>query len=328
MDMKIVILDGYTLNPSDKNPKDLDFSILENLCGTQNQVVVYDRTESSQTIERIGDAQIILVNKVLITKQVMDSCPNLKYIGLCSTGTNVVDLDYAHQKGIRVTNVPSYSTAGVSQLVFSFILEFTNHVKLHSDDVHSGGWIKSPDFCYWKAPLTELLGKTLGIVGFGSIGKQSAKIAQAFGMKVICFTRSPEKLKDFPEIQNVSFDELCKNSDFITLHCPLTEDTKNLINKDSISKMKKSCIVINTARGPIVKEEDMAFALKNNQVAGFACDVVSVEPMKENNPLLNCPNCLITPHIAWASLETRKRLFDEIVKNLESFIQGESRNLV
>ena len=326
--MKIVILDGYTLNPSDKNPTDLDFSILENLCGTQNQVIVYDRTESSQTVQRIDDAQIILVNKVLITKEVIDSCPNLKYIGLCSTGTNVVDLDYAHQKGITVTNVPSYSTAGVSQLVFSFILEFTNHVKLHSDDVHSGGWIKSPDFCYWKAPLTELLGKTLGIVGFGSIGKQSAKIAQAFGMKVICFTRSPEKLKDFPEIQSVSFDELCKNSDFITLHCPLTDDTKNLINKDSISKMKKSCIVINTARGPIVNEEDMAFALKNNQLAGFACDVVSVEPMKEDNPLLNCPNCLITPHIAWASLETRKRLFDEIVKNLESFIQGKSRNLV
>ena len=326
--MKIVILDGYTLNPSDKNPTDLDFSILENLCGTQNQVIVYDRTESSQTVQRIDDAQIILVNKVLITKQVMDSCPNLKYIGLCSTGTNVVDLDYAHQKGITVTNVPSYSTAGVSQLVFSFILEFTNHVKLHSDDVHSGGWIKSPDFCYWKAPLTELLGKTLGIVGFGSIGKQSAKIAQVFGMKVICFTRSPEKLKDFPEIQSVSFDELCKNSDFITLHCPLTDDTKNLINKDSISKMKKSCIVINTARGPIVNEEDMAFALKNNQISGFACDVVSVEPMKEDNPLLNCPNCLITPHIAWASLETRKRLFDEIVKNLESFIQGKSRNLV
>ena len=326
--MKIVILDGYTLNPSDKNPTDLDFSILENICGTQNQVIVYDRTESSQTVQRIDDAQIILVNKVLITKQVMDSCPNLKYIGLCSTGTNVVDLDYAHQKGITVTNVPSYSTAGVSQLVFSFILEFTNHVKLHSDDVHSGGWIKSPDFCYWKAPLTELLGKTLGIVGFGSIGKQSAKIAQAFGMKVICFTRSPEKLKDFPEIQSVSFDELCKNSDFITLHCPLTDDTKNLINKDSISKMKKSCIVINTARGPIVNEDDMAFALKNNQLAGFACDVVSVEPMKEDNPLLNCPNCLITPHIAWASLETRKRLFDEIVKNLESFILGKSRNLV
>ncbi|MBQ1197120.1 MAG: D-2-hydroxyacid dehydrogenase [Spirochaetaceae bacterium] len=326
--MKIVILDGYTLNPSDKNPTDLDFSILENLCGTQNQVIVYDRTESSQTVQRIDDAQIILVNKVLITKEVIDSCPNLKYIGLCSTGTNVVDLDYAHQKGITVTNVPSYSTAGVSQLVFSFILEFTNHVKLHSDDVHSGGWIKSPDFCYWKAPLTELLGKTLGIVGFGSIGKQSAKIAQAFGMKVICFTRSPEKLKDFPEIQSVSFDELCKNSDFITLHCPLTDDTKNLINKDSISKMKKSCIVINTARGPIVNEEDMAFALKNNQISGFACDVVSVEPMKEDNPLLNCPNCLITPHIAWASLETRKRLFDEIVKNLESFIQGKSRNLV
>ena len=326
--MKIVILDGYTLNPEYKNSNQIDFSSLENIANTKNEVIFYERTSPTQTIERIADAQIILVNKVLITKEVIDSCPNLKYIGLCSTGTNVVDLDYAHQKGITVTNVPSYSTAGVSQLVFSFILEFTNHVKLHSDDVHSGGWIKSPDFCYWKAPLTELLGKTLGIVGFGSIGKQSAKIAQAFGMKVICFTRSPEKLKDFPEIQSVSFDELCKNSDFITLHCPLTDDTKNLINKDSISKMKKSCIVINTARGPIVNEEDMAFALKNNQLAGFACDVVSVEPMKEDNPLLNCPNCLITPHIAWASLETRKRLFDEIVKNLESFIQGKSRNLV
>ena len=326
--MKIVILDGYTLNPEYKNSNQIDFSSLENIANTKNEVIFYERTSPTQTIERIADAQIILVNKVLITKEVMDSCPNLKYIGLCSTGTNVVDLDYAHQKGITVTNVPSYSTAGVSQLVFSFILEFTNHVKLHSDDVHSGGWIKSPDFCYWKAPLTELLGKTLGIIGFGSIGKQSAKIAQAFGMKVICFTRSPEKLKDFPEIQSVSFDELCKNSDFITLHCPLTDDTKNLINKDSIAKMKKSCIVINTARGPIVNEDDMAFALKNNQISGFACDVVSNEPMKEDNPLLNCPNCLITPHIAWASLETRQRLFGEIVKNLESFILGESRNLV
>ena len=326
--MKIVILDGYTLNPSDKNPTDLDFSILENLCGTQNQVIVYDRTESSQTVQRIDDAQIILVNKVLITKEVIDSCPNLKYIGLCSTGTNVVDLDYAHQKGITVTNVPSYSTAGVSQLVFSFILEFTNHVKLHSDDVHSGGWIKSPDFCYWKAPLTELPGKTLGIVGFGAIGKQSAKIAQAFGMNVVCFTRSPEKLKDFPEIKAVSFEELCKNSDFISLHCPLTEQTKNLINKDSINLMKNSCVVINTARGPIVNEVDMVDALYNRRIAGFACDVVSVEPMQKENPLLNCPNCLITPHIAWASLETRQRLFGEIVKNLESFILGKERNIV
>lgn len=326
--MKIVILDGYTLNPEYKNSNQIDFSSLENIANTKNEVIFYERTSPTQTIERIADAQIILVNKVLITKEVMDSCPNLKYIGLCSTGTNVVDLDYAHQKGITVTNVPSYSTAGVSQLVFSFILEFTNHVKLHSDDVHSGGWIKSPDFCYWKAPLTELLGKTLGIVGFGSIGKQSAKIASAFGMKVICFTRSPEKLKDFPEIQSVSFDELCKNSDFITLHCPLTDDTKNLINKDSINLMKNSCVVINTARGPIVNEVDMADALYNRRIAGFACDVVSIEPMKEDNPLLNCPNCLITPHIAWASLETRQRLFGEIVKNLESFIQGKSRNLV
>lgn len=326
--MKIVILDGYTLNPEYKNSNQIDFSILENIANTKNEVIFYERTSPTQTIERIADAQIILVNKVLITKEVIDSCPNLKYIGLCSTGTNVVDLDYAHQKGITVTNVPSYSTAGVSQLVFSFILEFTNHVKLHSDDVHSGGWIKSPDFCYWKAPLTELLGKTLGIVGFGAIGKQSAKIAQAFGMNVVCFTRSPEKLKDFPEIKAVSFEELCKNSDFISLHCPLTEQTKNLINKDSINLMKNSCVVINTARGPIVNEEDMAFALKNNQIAGFACDVVSVEPMQKENPLLNCPNCLITPHIAWASLETRQRLFSEIVKNLESFILGKERNIV
>ena len=326
--MKIVILDGYTLNPEYKNSNQIDFSSLENIANTKNEVIFYERTSPTQTIERIADAQIILVNKVLITKEVMDSCPNLKYIGLCSTGTNVVDLDYAHQKGITVTNVPSYSTAGVSQLVFSFILEFTNHVKLHSDDVHSGGWIKSPDFCYWKAPLTELSGKTLGIVGFGAIGKQSAKIAQAFGMNVVCFTRSPEKLKDFPEIKAVSFEELCKNSDFISLHCPLTEQTKNLINKDSINLMKNSCVVINTARGPIVNEEDMAFALKNNQISGFACDVVSVEPMQKDNPLLNCPNCLITPHIAWASLETRQRLFGEIVKNLESFILGKERNIV
>jgi glycerate dehydrogenase len=326
--MKIVILDGYTLNPEYKNSNQIDFSSLENIANTKNEVIFYERTSPTQTIERIADAQIILVNKVLITKEVIDSCPNLKYIGLCSTGTNVVDLDYAHQKGITVTNVPSYSTAGVSQLVFSFILEFTNHVKLHSDDVHSGGWIKSPDFCYWKAPLTELPGKTLGIVGFGAIGKQSAKIAQAFGMNVVCFTRSPEKLKDFPEIKAVSFEELCKNSDFISLHCPLTEQTKNLINKDSINLMKNSCVVINTARGPIVNEEDMAFALKNNQISGFACDVVSVEPMQKENPLLNCPNCLITPHIAWASLETRQRLFGEIVKNLESFILGKKRNIV
>lgn len=326
--MKIVILDGYTLNPEYKNSNQIDFSSLENIANTKNEVIFYERTSPTQTIERIADAQIILVNKVLITKEVIDSCPNLKYIGLCSTGTNVVDLDYAHQRGITVTNVPSYSTAGVSQLVFSFILEFTNHVKLHSDDVHSGGWIKSPDFCYWKTPLTELLGKTLGIVGFGAIGKQSAKIAQAFGMNVVCFTRSLEKLKDFPEIKAVSFEELCKNSDFISLHCPLTEQTKNLINKDSINLMKNSCVVINTARGPIVNEVDMVDALYNRRIAGFACDVVSVEPMQKENPLLNCPNCLITPHIAWASLETRQRLFGEIVKNLESFILGKERNIV
>lgn len=326
--MKIVILDGYTLNPEYKNSDEIDFSSLENICGSKNEVIFYERTQANQTIQRIADAQIILVNKVLITKEVIDACQNLKYIGLCSTGTNVVDLNYAHQKGITVTNVPSYSTAGVSQLVFSFILEFTNHVKLHSDDVHAGGWINSPDFCYWKSPLTELLGKTLGIVGFGAIGKQSAKIAQTLGMNVVCFTRSSEKLKDFPEIKDVSFEELCQISDFITLHCPLTEQTKNLINKDSINLMKNSCIIINTARGPIVNEADIANALYNRRIAGFACDVVSVEPMQKDNPLLNCPNCLITPHIAWAALETRQRLFSEVYKNLESFILGKARNIV
>lgn len=279
--MKLTILDGHALNPGD-----LSWDSFSKFA----DITVYERTPEDQVIQRIGDSDAILLNKINITKEILEKTPNLKYIGVLATGYNVIDTKACKEKGIVVTNIPSYSTNAVAQHVFSLILHFTNHVSLHNDSVQNGDWIKNPDFCYWNAPLTELSGKTLGILGFGNIGKQSAKIAEAFGMNVIVTPHRPSS-----EIKNcVSLDELWEKSDFITLHAPLNDETKQIINEKSINKMKKSAVIINTGRGGLVDEQAVRTALENGKIAGYAADVVLEEPMKKDNPLFNAPNWLKT----------------------------------
>ncbi len=313
--MKITILDGNALNPGD-----LSWAPLEKF----GSVTVFPRTDKKDVISRIADSEIVLLNKVNITEDIVSKCPSLKYIGVQATGYNVIDLDACRRHNITVTNVPSYSTSGVAQLTFAFISEFACHTKMHSDSVMNGDWIKCPDFCYWKAPLMELEGKTLGIFGYGSIGSRVASIAKAYGMKVIVCTRTPK-----PEIENpVDFDTLLAESDFLSLHAPLTDKTKELINKAALSKMKKTAYLINTARGGMINEADVRKALDSGIIAGYAADTVSQEPMAQDNPLRNAPNCLITPHTAWAAVETRQRLMDIVVSNLQSFVDGHTQNVV
>ncbi len=313
--MKITILDGNALNPGD-----LDWTPIKKF----GDLTVYPRTQQEEVADRIGDSEAILLNKINITDDILCKCPNLKYIGVQATGYNVINLEACRRHNITVTNVPSYSTAGVAQLTFAFISEFASHTQLHSDSVMAGDWIKSPDFCYWKKPLIELEGKKLGIFGYGNIGSRVASIAKAYGMTVLTCTRTPK-----PKIENpVDFETLLKESDFITLHAPLTPETKYIINKESLSKMKHSAYLINTARGLLVNESDVAKALKSGIIAGYAADVVSEEPMIKTNPLLGAPNCIITPHIAWAATETRQRLLDIVIKNLECFLSGNPQNVV
>lgn len=313
--IKLTILDGHAVNPGD-----LSWDIFRQFA----DVTVYERTEANQVIERIADSDAIFLNKINITEEVINSCPNLKYIGVLATGYNVIDLEAARKRNIIVTNIPSYSTNSVAQHVFAFILNFTNLVSSHNEAVHKGDWCKCRDFCFWNNSLSELSQKTLGIFGLGNIGKKVAEIAKAFDMKVICHTRSPK-----PEIcENVSFEELLRRSDFISLHAPLTEATKNIINKESLSLMKPSAYLINTARGGFIDEEALAEALNNNQLAGYAADVVAEEPMAENNPLLKAKNCVITPHIAWAPKETRQRLQGIALDNLKNWLNNTPVNVV
>ncbi len=313
--MILKILDGHA-----DNPGDLSWDSFNQFA----DVTVYDRTNLENIVSRSIDADAIFINKVSITEQVLSQLPKLRYIGVCATGYNVVDIPACKKRGIIVTNIPSYSTDSVAQHVFALITYFTNHVALHNQSVQNGDWIKSKDFVYWKEPLTELTGKTMGIFGYGNIGTKVAQIAKAFGMNVICNSRT-RKL-DMPEF--VSFEELLKRSDFLSLHAPLTEQTQNIINKKSLSLMKKSAILINTARGGFVVEEDMAEALKNKMIAGFAADVVAHEPMNKDCPLLGCPNCVLTPHIAWAPKETRARLIDIAFENFKAWIEGNPINVV
>lgn len=317
--MKIVVLDGYTLNPGD-----LSWDGIRQL----GELVVYDRTPSEKTIERIGDADIILTNKVLLTKEILMQTPSVKYIGVIATGYNVVDIEIAKELGIIVTNVPAYSTASVAQLVFAFILELCHHVGEHSREVHNGAWTKSIDFSFWNYPLVELAGKTLGIIGFGAIGQATAKIAAAFGMNILFFnrTRKPELETDI--IRFAELDDVLSKSDFISLHCPLTNETKALINKHTIAKMKDGAFLINTSRGDVLVEQDVAEALNSGKLAGVGVDVVSIEPIKEDNPLLKAKNCIITPHFAWAAKESRVRLMDTLIKNIQAFLDNNSINVV
>lgn len=316
--MKIVVLDGYTENPGDLSWKELE---------ALGELTVYDRTPENLILERIKDAEIVITNKTPITDEMLESCRKIKYIGMLATGYNVVDVDAAKSKGIPVCNIPTYGTAAVAQMVFALLLEICQHVGAHSVSVKSGDWSKNLDWCYWNYPLIELNGKTLGIIGFGRIGQATAKIAAAMGMKVVAYDEHPSETgKQYGEY--VSLDELLKQSDVISLHCPLFPSTERIINKENIGKMKDGVIIINTSRGALVDEQDLADALKSGKVYAAGLDVVSTEPIKEDNPLLNCPNSFITPHIAWAPKESRQRLMDIAVDNVKKFLEGVPQNVV
>lgn len=317
--MKIVVLDGYTLNPGD-----LSWQGIEAL----GDLTVYDRTESQDVVERIGDAEAIFTNKTLISKEVLGACPQLKFIGVLATGYNVVDVAAAKEAGVVVCNIPTYGTIAVAQFAFALLLEVCHHVWEHATAVKAGDWTKGPDFCFWNYPLIELADKTLGIIGFGRIGQATAKVAQGFGMKVLAYDEYQNKDLENENLKYADLDTLLSQSDVISLHCPLFESTKGIINKDSIAKMKESVIIINTSRGPLIVEEDLADALNSGRVFAAAMDVVSTEPIKEDNPLLKAKNCIITPHIAWAPRESRTRLMNIAVENLKSFQAGSPVNTV
>lgn len=318
--MKIVNLDGVTTNPGD-----LSWDGISRF----GDYTVYDRTSPDQIVDRAKGANILIVNKTVITKDILDSLsPELEYIGLQSTGYNVVDCEYARELGITVCNIPSYSTNAVAQLVFAFILQITNEVTLHSQAVKNGEWCSCPDFCFWKKPLTELAGKTIGIIGFGAIGRKVAKLADAFDMNILAYAPRPKDKGDLKSVEFVSIDELLKNSDIVTCHCPLTAETTGLINAENISKMKKTAIFINTSRGPVVDERALAEALNSGNIAAAGLDVLETEPAKKENPLLSAKNCYITPHIAWAAKETRARLLKILEENIEAYLNGKPQNVV
>ena len=316
--MKIVILDGFTTNGGD-----LSWNGISEL----GDLTVYDRTAPGEVIDRCHGAEAVLTNKVIITDEVMQALPQLKYIGVMATGYNVVDIDAARRRGIVVTNVPAYSTPSVAQMVFAHLLNITNQVALHDRQVHEGRWAGNQDFCFYSAPLIELASKQMGIVGLGQTGSAVAKIALALGMRVMAYTsKSQESL---PEgIIKGSLDEMFATSDVVSLHCPLTPDTKHIVNAARLATMKPSAIVINTGRGPLVNEQDLADALNNGTIAAAAVDVLSTEPPTADNPLLAARNCHITPHIAWASQAARARLIDTLASNLKGYISGNVVNNV
>lgn len=317
--MKIVILDATALNPGD-----LSYDCISQF----GDVTMYDRTDGeAQTIARIADNEIILVNKVPITEIILAACPSIKLICVQATGYNIVDVDACAKRGIPVTNVPSYGTAAVAQFTMALILEMCHRVGLHNHSVHQGDWCKSSTFCYWLTPQMELTGKTLGIIGFGRIGRAVGQLAKAFGMKVIAYNRSQcEEGKAIADY--VDLDTLFAESDLISLHCPQTPDTVNLINTETIGKMKDGAMLINTARGGLVDENALVAALESGKLRYAAVDVVSQEPMRADNPLLSTRKCIITPHIAWAPIESRQRLLDCVVENIRSFINGAPQNVV
>lgn len=302
------------------NPGDLSWDSFSKYA----DITVFERTPQELAVEHIGNSDAILLNKVKITSDILSKCTNLKYIGVLATGYNVIDVDAVKKAGICATYIPDYSTNAVAQHVFALITYFTNHVAVHNESVINGDWTKNPDFCYWKKPLIELCGKTLGILGYGKIGRQTAKIAEAFGMNVIV---CPHKIT--PEIENfVNFDSLLKKSNFISLHVPLTEETEEIIDSSAISKMKDGAYIINTARGGLINENDMRAALDSGKIGGYAADVLLHEPMNSDCPLLNSPNCVLTPHIAWAPPETRARLLKIAVENFASYLEGNLQNSI
>lgn len=314
--MKIVILEAATVSKND-----VSFEEIYRL----GEVREYPITPVDKIVEYVGDAEAVLCNKTPFTAEVLEACPNLKYIGLCATGYNNIDVAAATRLGITVCNAPAYSNAAVAQQVFSFILRYTNRTSAYNRFVHNGGWIRSETFSAFEYPITELAGKTLGIIGYGRIGRQVAKIAHAFDMNVIVNTRTA---KQDSSVKFVGLKELLAKSDIITLHCPLTDETNGLIDLDALKLCKPSAIIINTSRGAVINEADLAYALENDIIAGAGLDVLCEEPMSADNPLLNAKNCIITPHIAWAPIDTRKRLITIVADNLSAFINGKPINTV
>lgn len=319
--MKIVVLDGYTENPGDLSWKGFE---------TSGELTVYDRTpinDEMEIIRRISDAEAVITNKTPISRTTLDQCPGVKYIGVLATGYNVIDIEAAREKGIPVCIIPTYGTTAVAQFTIALLLEVCHHIGAHSEAVHKGEWTNSPDWCFWKYPLIELAGKTMGIIGFGRIGQNTARIAKALGMEILAYdefsSKSGKELAAY-----VDLDRLFEKSDVISLHCPLFPATKEIINKESIGKMKDGVIILNTSRGPLIHEGDLKKALDSGKVAAAALDVVSAEPIPADSPLLKAKNCIITPHIAWAPKESRARLMDIAAENLRSFIAGTPVNVV
>jgi len=314
----IAVLDGYTLNPGDLSWKGLE---------ALGQCTVYDRTAPEDVLPRSKGAEIILTNKTLLSSDIIEQLPALKYIGVLATGYNVVDIEAADERGIVITNVPAYSTPSVTQLVFAHLLNLAHHVGHHAQTVKSGRWDSSVDFCYWDTPLIELVELTIGIIGFGRIGQTTAKLAQAFGMKVIAY--DIVKPSSMPQsCQFVELDDVFKKSDIVTLHCPLTPQTEKIVNSRRLALMKKTAFLINTGRGPLVDEQALADALNNANIAGAGLDVLSSEPPKKDNPLLQAKNCFITPHIAWATRAARQRLMKVVIENVAAFLAGKPQNVV
>ena len=320
--MKIVILDGYT-----ENPGDLSWEGLEKL----GDLTVYDRTsltDVQEVIDRIGDAEIVFTNKTPMPREVFDTCTNIRYVGVLATGYNVVDVDAAKEKNIPVCNIPTYGTAAVGQFAIALLLEICHHVGHHDKAVHEGRWENNPDWCFWDYPLIELDGKVMGIIGYGRIGQATGRIAQALGMKVLAYDAYRNPALESETCQYADLDEVLAKSDVSALHCPLFSETEGMINRESIAKMKDGVIILNNSRGPLIVEKDLAEALNSGKVAAAGLDVVSTEPIKGENPLLKAKNCILTPHISWAPKESRQRLMDIAVDNLEAFLRKEAQNVV
>ena len=316
--MKAVIVDGHTLNPGD-----LKWDAMKEIADCQ----IYDRTTLEETIERCKDAKIVITNKVIFDQNILASLPKLKFIGITATGYNVIDLQAAKNRGVTVSNVPAYSTMSVAQMTFALLLELCQHVGHHANTVKEGKWAACDDFCYWDRPLTELAGLTMGLVGFGRIGKATAALAEAFGMDVIVYKPNRDQ-ENHPTTVFVELDELFAQSDVLSLHCPLTETNKEMVNANRLAMMKPTAFVINTSRGPLINEQDLANALNSGQIAGAGLDVLSIEPAASDNPLLTAKNCVITPHIAWATRAARERLMAATVANVKAFIAGDPINMI
>lgn len=320
--MKIVVLDGYTLNPGD-----ITWERIKQL----GECTVYDRTsltDLQEVIDRIGEAEIVFTNKTPLPAKVLERCPQIKYIGVLATGYNVVDVKRANEQGIVVTNIPSYGTAAVGQFAIALLLEICHHIGYHDKAVHAGKWEENPDWCFWDYPLIELAGKTMGIIGYGRIGQATGRIAQALGMTVLAYDAYPNKELESEMCRYADLDAVLSKSDVVALHCPLFPETDGMINKETIQKMKDGVIILNNSRGPLIKEQDLADALNSGKVAAAGLDVVSTEPIKGDNPLLKAKNCIITPHISWAPKESRQRLMDIAAENLEAFLGGKPINEV